>query len=244
MKYHQFTRLFIDNFSGKENIILSNQLDINYLANVMRKKTHSQLLVFNKECGEFLAEIIEISNKKMVLKPLKKIRDYQEEQDINLIFAPIKQSRIDFLLEKVTELGVTKITPIQLKHSVVDKINLNKWHIYVKEAAEQCGRLSLPKIKPLETLNKFLLEWPEDQQIILCNEREKDLSLAKYLKTATQKINIMIGPEGGFSEQELLMLTAKKFITSVHLGPRILRSETAALCALSMILSYENLTQL
>lgn len=238
MKYHQFTRLFIDNFSEKENITLNNQLDINYLANVMRKKTHSQLLVFNKESGEFLAEIIEISNKKIILKLLEKIKDYQEEQYINLIFAPIKQSRIDFLLEKVTELGVTKLTPIQLKHSVVDKINLNKWHIYVKEAAEQCGRLSLPEINPLETLNKFLSQWPEDQQIILCNEKEKDLSLAKYLKTSAKKINIMIGPEGGFSEQELLMLMAKKFITSVHLGPRILRSETAALCALSLISSY------
>ena len=235
MKYHQMTRLFVANLLEREDIVLINHPDINYLLNVMRKKKGSQLLIFNKDMGEYLAEIIEINHKKVIFRTLEKIRAYQPEIEMNLIFAPIKHSRIDFLLEKATELGASKLTPIQTKHSVVDKINLNKWHLYVKEAAEQCGRLSIPEIKPLEKLDKFLLEWPQEQHIILCNEKEKNLSLAQYLKGHKQGINIMIGPEGGFSEAELAMLLKKNFITSVHLGPRILRAETAVLSALSYI---------
>jgi len=170
---------------------------------------------------------------------LEKVRGYQQEPEINLIFVPIKQNRIDFLLEKATELGATKLIPILTKHSVVDKINLNKWHIYIKEAAEQCRRLSIPKIYDLQNLNSFLKTWNEKENIIFCNEREENLSLMQYLRNQkNNKINILVGPEGGFSEDELNLLLTKKFITSVHLGERILRSETACLSALSVISQY------
>jgi 16S rRNA (uracil1498-N3)-methyltransferase len=235
MKYHQMTRLFVEDSLEKENIILNNSLDVNYLANAMRKKVGHQLLLFNPQDGEYIAKILEINNKKVILQPIEKIREYKKEKELTLIFAPIKQARMHFLLEKATELGVTKLMPNRTKHSVVDKINFNKWYIYTKEASEQCGRLSMPEIKSLEALNQFLSNWPKDQRIILCNEREKDLSLANYLtSTNKEEINIMVGPEGGFSDQELELLLSKDFVTSVHLGPGILRAETASLYALSL----------
>ena len=237
MKYHQLTRLFIPDSLKKDLIDWINMPDIHYLLNVMRKKPGQQLLVFNADDGEYLAEIINISHKKLSLKIIEQIRNPEKTLKINLIFAPIKQTRIGFLLEKSTELGVTELTPIQTKHSVVDKVNLGKWQIYVKEAAEQCLRLSLPKINTLQSLEQFLSNWPEDKIIIMCNEKEQNLSLTQYLKTTdpTQDINIMIGPEGGFSEQEINILLKKKFIVSTHLGERILRAETAALASLAMI---------
>lgn len=237
MKYHQFTRLFIPNFFSSQEVILSSIQDIHYLANVMRKKVKDQLLIFNDKNGEYLAEILEINHKKILFGLIKQIRIPEATKEINLIFAPIKQARINFLLEKATELGATKLTPIQTKHSVVDKINLTKWHIYIKEATEQCGRLALPVIEDLESLDKFLAKWDVNKKIILCNETEDSLHMAQHLKTLDNNdelINIMIGPEGGFSSQELENLTSKSFVTSVHLGERILRAETAALAALAL----------
>jgi 16S rRNA (uracil1498-N3)-methyltransferase len=238
MKYHQLTRLFISTSLKNDVITLTESLDIHYLVKVMRKKEGDQLLIFNSFDGEYLVEIIEITKKTVCFKPIEKIREPKEERQINLVFAPIKQARMSFLLEKATELGVTHLTPIQTKHSVVDKINLTKWNIYIKEASEQCRRISLPNIRPLQTLDKFLNSWPKDHEIILCNEKEGSLALSDYLRKLPKdmSVNIMIGPEGGFSAQELITLASKEFITSVHLGDNILRAETAALAALSMLI--------
>lgn len=231
------TRLFIPNSLENETIILSNPLDINYLARVMRKKIDDQILVFNQESGEYLAKLTEITNKKITLKLIEQTRPPELEPLLRLIFSPIKHPRIQFLLEKATELGATHLVPIQTKHSVIDKINIEKWQIYVKEASEQCERLSLPKIENLVSLDKFLSNWSDKNQIILCNEKEENLSITDFIKKGainSKELNIMIGPEGGFSQDELKILTSKKFITSVHLGKRILRAETAALSALAI----------
>ncbi len=236
MKYQQLTRLFVPDSLENDTITLSSLPEVHYLANVMRKKLKDQLLVFNQKDGEYLAEIAEINHKKILLKLIEHVRCIKAEPIINLIFAPIKQARIAFLLEKATELGVSNLIPIQTQHSVVDKINLQKWQAYIKEAAEQCGRLSLPIISPLETIIKFLGHWPIEQEIILCNETEHALHISQYLSLTkvNKPISIMVGPEGGFSTAELTMLATKDFITSVHLGERILRAETASLAALAV----------
>ena len=237
MKYQQLTRLFVANFLKEDEIILSSLPDIHYLVKVMRKRIKDQLLIFNNRNGEYLVEIADINAKKITFKIIEHVRLPKPEREINLVFAPIKQARIGFLLEKATELGATKLIPIQTKHSVVDKVNQTKWQIYVKEAAEQCGRLSIPEITDLVSLDRFLTDWPNSKSIILCNEKEKLLSLSQHLLNLDQAdaVTIMIGPEGGFSSQELLMLTSKDYITSVHLGERILRAETATLVGLALV---------
>lgn len=213
------------------NILLQNRNDIHYLINVMRKKIDDRIIAFNAEDGEYLAQINSISNKQIELRIIKKIREPEKENELTLIFAPIKTPRINFLLEKATELGVTKLIPIRTQHCVIDKINLEKWQIYVKEAAEQCERLSVPEIMPLITLEQLLKTWDRSKQILLCNEKEKIL----HLRNAPKASTLIIGPEGGFSTQELNNLTSQEFITSVHLGPRILRAETASLVGLALL---------
>lgn len=236
MKYQHLTRIFLLCPLEKGSLTINSTKEIHYLSKVMRKRIGDQVLIFNNLNGEYLAEIISISNQKILLNLIEKTRDNEQEKEINLIFSPIKQARMMFLLEKATELGATKLIPIETQHSVVDKINLNKYQIYLKEAAEQCGRLSLPKIKNLTKLNSFIKEWDPQNIIILCNEKEENLSFNEYLKlnNLNQPINIMIGPEGGFSKEELKHITSLKFIKSTHLGPKILRAETAALTALAI----------
>lgn len=238
MNYQQLTRLFIPSSLEVEIINWHNPTDANYLFNVMRKKAGQELLIFNSEDGEYLAEIISINHKQISFKILKKTRNIKAETELKLIFAPIKQHRLTFLLEKATELGVTHLIPIQTKHSVIDKVNLSKWQIYVKEAAEQCRRLSLPHIENLQSLDQLINNWPKEDKIIFCNEREKNLFLPKYLANNHKSINFMIGPEGGFSELEINKLLKLDFIKSCHLGNRILRAETAALTVLSMSQEY------
>lgn len=236
MKYIQFTRLFVQLSLKSEIINFSSLPDIHYLINVMRKKVKDQILIFNSLDGEYLAEIIEIRNKSMSFKILEQVRKPVLEDEINLIFAPIKQSRLIFLLEKATELGVSNFIPIQTKHSVVDKINLSKWNIYLKEAAEQSNRISIPNINTLEKLDIFLRNWKKSKKIILCNEKEDSLPFIYALKKVDKLdgMNIMIGPEGGFSKEEISLLKSKDFIISSHLGERILRAETAAISAITL----------
>ncbi len=236
MKYQQLTRLFVQGSLENQTYALSNLTDIHYLTKVMRKKVNDHVLVFNEEFGEYLAKIIELANKKIIFSLEEQTRKTERQLKLNLIFAPIKHPRINFLLEKATELGVNELIPVVTKHTIIDKINYDKWSIYTKEAAEQCCRLSLPKISPIQKFDDFIETWSKNREILFCNEREESLHISTYLKTKASlgEVNIMIGPEGGFSAQEIEMLKSKKFTTSIHLGERILRAETAALAALSI----------
>jgi 16S rRNA (uracil1498-N3)-methyltransferase len=209
--------------------------DMHYVKNVMRKNVGDFLKLFNGRHGEWLAEIVSASKKEIFLSLTEQIREQKEESDIWLIFAPIKLDRMSYLIEKATEMGVSKLQPILLKHSVVDKVNIEKINSQVKEAAEQCERLSLPQVEPLIALNNFLSKWDPSRQILFANERgEENLSLGKFLsKNLKKEYAILIGPEGGFAEEEIKQLESLPYVSSVSLGPRILRAETAAIAALA-----------
>lgn len=232
MKYHQLTRLFIQENLKDNIIILSNLTDIHYLVKVMRKRISDQVLLFNGRDGEYLCKISKISNKEISFIAIEQLRKPGFENQISLIFAPIKHSRMQFLLEKATELGISEFIPIITKHSVIDKINLDKWNIYIKDAIEQSRRLSFPKINKLINLKDFLSSWPKDKIIYLCNETETSKSFSSINKT--YPMHIMVGPEGGFSEEELEIFKSYNFIISVHLGKNILRAETAAISAIAL----------
>lgn len=235
MKYQHLTRLFIADSIEKNSLIISKSADVHYLLKVMRKKIGDKFIIFNNISGEFLVEIIEANGKTLLINIVEQLREKVKEKEINLIFAPIKHTRINFLLEKATELGVTKLIPVITDHSVVDKVNNSKWDIYIKEAAEQCRRISIPEVLPLINLKKLIESWDVKRKILWCNEKEEVQHFINFKDE--NACNILIGPEGGFSAKEIDLLLSKDFIESVHLGNRILRSETAAITALA----YANL---
>lgn len=231
MRHKKYLRLYCVNNISNNQIIISNYSDIHYLINVMRLKIGDKFLMFNAREGEYLFLITSITKNKLEVENVGLIRNYKQEKKINLIFSPLKQHRMLYLFEKATELGVTTLTPVLTKHSVVDKLNYEKCNLYVKEAAEQCMRLSVPEIKPLMKLEQFIQNW-NSETIFFCNENEKERSFSAESKDFP--LNILIGPEGGFSEDEQQFLQKLDFIRSVHLGDLILRAETAAVFALAL----------
>lgn len=236
-------RLLIESPLIKPNSIIEiNDNDFNYLVNVMRKKIGEELLVFNGVDGQWLAQIIEVNKKNCLLKIISQNKTQYTPPKITLAFAPVKNIRIDFIASKATELGITKFQPILTQHTIVDKVNLERFKANIKEAAEQCERLDLPAIFEPMKLNSFLKKPKENQILILCDESgngKKASEVLPKIQTSNQsEIIILIGPEGGFSKTEFEQLDQTDNLHKITLGPRILRADTAIIAAITLVQEF------
>ena len=160
------------------------------------------------------------------------------EPDLWLAFAPIKRARIDFLVEKATELGVSALLPVFTRHTAVERVNVERLRAHAVEAAEQTERLSVPTLHEPQTLSGLLANWPAPRRLLMCDEAGSGAPIALALAALDGPARaapwaILIGPEGGFAADELANLHGLPFVTPVSLGPRILRADTAAIAALS-----------
>lgn len=217
-------RVFIEGEYSANTILKPLQQQVHYLKNVLRKRSGDEIIVFNGET-EWKA-VIRDKNVELI----HQLRRLEEKREINLIFAPIKSHRIDIIFEKSTELGVTNFFPVITSRTIVSKINIQKAQSWVIEASEQCGRIDIPIISEPINLNKFLTSWPENKKIFFCDEDETRTKI-----DTKESLSILVGPEGGFSDEERRMLRAKDYIIPISLGKNILRAETACLCALSQL---------
>jgi len=208
-----------------------------YLKNVLRLGAGARLALFNGRDGEWLAEIDGIGKGWSSLSLIEQRRPQTEEPDIWLAFAPIKRARIDFTAQKATELGASVLWPVMTERTIVDRVKTDRLRANAIEAAEQTARLSVPEIREPVRLDALLDAWPEDRPLIVCDETGAGNPIAHVLaephfKRGTPS-GLLIGPEGGFAERELDRLKQSSFVTSVSLGPRLLRADTAALAALA-----------
>lgn len=219
-----------------------NDNDFNYLANVMRKKIDDELLVFNGTEGEWLAKIIQINKKNCLIQIISQTKKQYFPPKITLAFAPIKNVRIDFIATKATELGITKFQPIITQHTIVDKINIERFKANIKEAAEQCERLDFPDILEPMKLASFLKTLKENQILILCDESgggKKASEVLTQIKPSEQsEIIIFIGPEGGFSKGEFEQFEHQENLHKITLGPRILRADTAIISSITLVQEF------
>ena len=208
-----------------------------YLINVMRKKIDENLLIFNDVCGEYLAKIEKIEKKKVSLNILRKLRNPEIKNDIWVMFAPVKKTPNEYIIQKATELGVSKILPILTERTITQKLNLNRLNDIAIEAAEQCERITIPEILPPQKIIKVIQDWDDKRKILFCDEtirhqvenNSSNDKLSPYSSGA-----ILIGPEGGFSSDEIKYIRQKNFVIPINLGPRILRSDTAVITALTI----------
>ena len=200
----------------------------NYLGNVLRMKVGGELLVFDGASGEWLARIAEAGKKRMTLTVERRTREPETIPDVWLAFAPVKRARIDWLVEKATELGVARLIPVTTQRTIVERLNFERLRVHIIEAGEQCGRTMLPELAEPVTLARFLQQ--NTRTVYFADEGGGEPAMNAFKPGAA---TILVGPEGGFSEEERAAVRAAPMAIAISLGPRILRAETAALAALA-----------
>lgn len=235
MKTTKAIRLYIDSkLNISDNCVLSVGKS-HYLSNVMRCKTGDYIYCFNERDGEFLSEIIVLDKKNTVVLPKEQTKKHSKDVDLWLLFAPLKKDNTDFVIEKATELGVSKIIPVITKYTNCDKVKTERFINQAIEASEQCERLSIPSIDEPIKLKDILENWNNRRCLFFMNERRASLPIIDaFNKNSSESAAILVGPEGGFSDEEAKFIESFPFVKSVTMGPRILRAETAVVSALSV----------
>ncbi len=210
-----------------------------YLVNVLRLGDGGQLLVFNGRDGEFRATLTSVGKRGQGLEIGEAVRVQPAASDLRYLFAPLKQARLDYMVGKAVEMGVSRLTPVLTQHGQVSRVNLERMEANAIEAAEQCGILSLPRIDEPVGLDALIEAWPREEgsrRIVFCDEgdgRTDPLTILAGMPKGP--LAVLIGPEGGFAEPERARLRALPFVTPLPLGPRILRADTAAVAALALV---------
>ena len=224
-------RLYVTDDLNKECCFQPSENQFHYLFHVMRQEKGSQLFLFNGRDGEWLAEVEDVSKRTALIRVLNQTRAQNEETlpDVWLCFSPIKKDKMDWLIEKATELGVSKFVPVITHRTVVSHFNLEKLFLRAIEAAEQCERLSVPLIETPVYLDAFLNSFPENRTLFYLNERGK----GEILKGPARPVAFLVGPEGGFESSEIQKLEQFSHSISLNLGARILRAETAGVAILA-----------
>lgn len=233
--YQPKIRLFLDQPDFKPGLeVPLDSRAVHYLRNVLRLEPGAEITVFNGQQGSWRAEIKALGKKSGTAELLEQIDAQEIVPDLWLLFAPIKRDRIDFLVEKATELGVAEMRPVLTRRTNVERVKLERLQAHAIEAAEQCGRSHVPAIRSPERLETLLNSWGNERQILYCDE----MLATKAGGLDEQKLSqgpwaILIGPEGGFDAKEREMLHAHPATHAISLGPRILRADTAALAAIT-----------
>jgi 16S rRNA (uracil1498-N3)-methyltransferase len=200
----------------------------NYLGNVMRLGEGSQVLLFDGSSGEWLGRIADAGKKRMALSVERRTREAEQIPNVWLAFAPVKRTQTDWLVEKATELGVAKLIPVMTHRTIAERVKLERLETIAIEAAEQCGRTRLPDIVQPVPLAQFLKQ--DGRTLYFADENGGEPVASAFRPGAA---TILIGPEGGFTDEERAAIRAAGHAMPISLGPRTLRAETAALAALA-----------
>ena len=221
-------RLFVRQPLGEGAHVGLDTAQANYLGNVMRLGEGAQLLVFDGSSGEWLARVAEAGKKRMTLSVERRTREAELVPDLWLAFAPVKRAQTDWLVEKATELGAARLVPVITQRTIVERVKLDRLQSIAIEAAEQCGRTSLPEIAEPMPLAALLTQ---AQRTLYFADENGGEPVAKAFTPGAA--TILTGPEGGFTDQERALIRGHGNAVAVSLGPRILRAETAALAAIA-----------
>jgi 16S rRNA (uracil1498-N3)-methyltransferase len=202
-----------------------------YLLHVMRMKAGDPILLFDNISGEWLAVVADAAKRSLTLRIERQTKAIEQVPDLWLCFAPVKKARLDWIIEKATELGVSRLQPVITERTIVERVKSERLEAQIVEACEQCGRTALPTLAEPVKLPQLLKGWPAGRTLLFADEAG-GAPLASI--DAPAPAAILTGPEGGFTERERELLTGHPAVRRIALGPRILRAETAAIAAVGI----------
>jgi 16S rRNA (uracil1498-N3)-methyltransferase len=229
-------RLYVtDDLGEGANLSLSREQG-NYLINVLRLGDGAVVHVFNGRDGEWRARLVRERRRDAALAIERQTRPQTGGPDLHYLFAPLKRARLDYMVQKATELGAARLVPVITRHTVAERVNLERMRANVIEAAEQCGILRIPDVAEPVALKRALEAWDTGRHLIFCDENAPVQDPIAALKAVEPgPLAVIIGPEGGFATEERELLLRLPSVIRLALGPRIMRADTAAVAALALV---------
>lgn len=221
-------RLFLDTPLGPDVAPVIDGSSAHYLLSVMRLKAGDPVLLFDNRSGEWLAVVADAGKRSLTVRIERQTRLLEHVPDLWLCFAPVKKARLDWIIEKATELGVARLQPVITERTIVERVKAERIEAQIVEACEQCGRTALPELADPVKLPQLLKDWPAGRALLFADEAG---GAPFNIVEAPAPAAILTGPEGGFTTRERDLLLDCPAVRRVALGPRILRAETAAIAA-------------
>jgi len=233
-------RLFVDAALAESARVPLDGAQANYLGNVLRLTAGAPILAFNGRDGEWRASLESAGKRKLFLAVGERTRAQTQTRDLHYLFAPLKHARLDYMVQKAVEMGAARLGPVMTRHTQAGRINLDRMRANAIEAAEQCGILTLPEIAEPVPFERMLATRDQARLMVFCDEaaevRDPVAALAaKRQAEAPTPVDVLVGPEGGFADDERAALLALPNVVRLALGPRILRADTAAVAALALV---------
>jgi 16S rRNA (uracil1498-N3)-methyltransferase len=231
-------RLFVAAPLAEGAIIACEADQANYLLNVMRLDDGARIAVFDGQTGEWAARLRRSGKRSLSLAIEEHLRPQPEPVELRLLFAPLKHARLDYMVQKAVEMGVSRLVPVITRHTQASRVNLERMRANAVEAAEQCGILTVAGCDDTQPLTAALADLPHDVLLVFCDESAAIANAVEALRAARPAeggLAVLIGPEGGFSEEERALVARRPRTLALSLGPRILRADTAAVAALAVV---------
>jgi 16S rRNA (uracil1498-N3)-methyltransferase len=229
-------RLFVEHRLESMTEIELDQAQAHYLITVLRCKAGDEVLLFNGKDGEWLGKLVWLAKKTARVLLVEQSRRQEDGPDLHYLFAPLKRARLDYMAQKATELGVSVLRPVITRRTIAERVNVERLRANAIEAAEQCGILRLPEISEPQRLVDVIREWDPARLLVFADEGAGVSSPIAALTAESQgPLALLIGPEGGFEEEERTLLKKQRFVRTISLGPRLLRADTAAVAALALV---------
>lgn len=232
---HRAHRLHVEAPLAANREIELREAPAHYLSAVLRLKPGDPVRLFNATDGEWLCFVAQSAKRALILRCERLVAETMVPPDLDYLFAPLKAARLDYVVQKATELGVRRLRSVITERTVAERVNLERMRANAIEAAEQCNLVFVPEVIAPERLDRVLADWDATRLLIHADETASVADPLAALNRARLPAAVLIGPEGGFAPAEIDLIRSLPAARAISLGPRILRADTAAVAALSLV---------